>query len=126
MTQHFRLTLSLSADDLLIVTAYIEHAFDKAIPRQVPIPRPLIKRLREIAEADPTDAAFEHLIKGGTMDWDIENIGVDTVCIRSRPDGASLAKTVDVLGRLAPSCLTASILYEPVSVSQDPQGFALH
>lgn len=121
MKRHFRLTLSLSADDLLILTTYVEHSYDRALVGDPLLPHPLGRRLREIAHEDPTDTAFEHLVMRETLQWDIVTVGAETVTIATGPSGASLHQVLEVLGRIAPSCLEARILYDPVD---PPQGTA--
>lgn len=53
------------------------------------------------------------------LDWDIAGVGPVTVTIASRPRGASLPQVLDVLGRIAPSCLEHRILYEPTAPARD-------
>ncbi|MGE4404381.1 hypothetical protein [Pseudomonas sp.] len=119
MKHHFRLTLSLSANDLLILTAFVEHKYDLATLVDPVLPHPLGQRLREIANGDPTDTAFEHLVMRDTLDWDIAEVGADTVTVATRPRGASLPQVLEVLGRIAPSCLDGRIVFEPAEPAQD-------
>ncbi|WP_103727293.1 hypothetical protein [Novosphingobium sp. HII-3] len=126
MKRHFKLTLKLSPDDLLILTTYLEHAYDRALIGRCVMPGPLSRRLRELAAADPTDMGFHHLIMLMSPGWEISDVEGDAVTIVTGPAGASLAQTIELLGRLVPSCLETEIHYEPVGAAQDPEGNALH
>ncbi|WP_159983406.1 MULTISPECIES: hypothetical protein [unclassified Novosphingobium] len=122
MKRHFQLLLEVSADDLMILTAFLEHAYDRAHADPDRIPRPLAQRLREVAAADPTDAAFQYLAMVAQPEWEIADVAGDTLTIASVPGGASLADTVELLGRLAPSCLAAAFVYQPIEAPQASQG----
>jgi hypothetical protein len=114
MKRHFQLPLKVSADDLMILTAFLEHAYDRAHFNPDRMPRPLAQRLREVAAEDPTDAPFRYLVTVAHPEWEIADVAGDTLTIASSPGGASLADTIELLGRLAPSCLSCTFVYLPV------------
>jgi hypothetical protein len=126
MKRHFQLLLKVSADDLMILTAFLEHAYDRAHTDPDRIPRPLAQRLHELAAADPTDTAFEYLVMVAHPDWEIADVAGETLTIASGPGGASLANTVELIGRLAPSCLASAFVYLPIELTQGSEGVALH
>ncbi|WP_157222682.1 hypothetical protein [Novosphingobium sp. AP12] len=78
--------------------------------------------MREVAAADPTDAAFHYLVMVAQPEWEIADVAGDTLTIASVPGGASLADTVELLGRLAPSCLAPAFVYVPIKALQASQG----
>lgn len=122
MKRHFQLLLKVLGDDLMILTTFLEHAYDRSHTDPSRMPRPLAQRLREIAAVDPTDTAFQYLVMIARPDWEIADVAGDTLTIASVPGGASLADTVELLGRLAPSCLAAAFVYQPIEAPQASQG----
>jgi hypothetical protein len=126
MKHHFQLLLKVSADDLMILTTFLEHAYDRVTAEPDRMPRPLAQRLRDIAALDPTDAAFQHLVLARQPDWEIADVAGETLTIASGPGGASLADTLELIGRLAPSCLASAFVYLPIEQPQDAEGIALH
>jgi hypothetical protein len=126
MKRHFQLLLKVSADDLMILTTFLEHGYDRAHADPDRMPRPLAQRLRELSAIDPTDRAFQYQVLVALPEWEIADVVGDTLTIASGPGGASLADTIELLGRLAPSCLTSRLVYVPIEAPQASEGGALH
>lgn len=126
MKSHFLLTLSVSRSDLMILTTYLEHSYDRASTGSKTIPRPLAKRLRELSTAHPGNPALEYMVTAATPDFEIREMTDDTVTIATIDGGASLPRTLAVLGNLAPSCLENEIIYVPMDADRASTGPALH
>ncbi len=126
MKRRSQLLLKVPPGDLMILTTFLEHAYDRVTAEPDRMPRPLAQRLRDIAALDPTDAAFQHLVLATQPDWEIADVASDALTIVSGPSGASLADTIEVIDRLAPSCLASAFVYLPIEQPQDAEGVALH
>jgi len=113
-------------DDLMILTTFLEHSYDRAHADPDRMPRPPAQRLRELSAVDPTDRAFQYQVLVALPEWEIADVVGDTLTIASGPGGASLADTIELLGRLVPSCLASRLVYVPVEAPQDSEGVALH
>lgn len=126
MKCHFQLTLRISADDLMILTAYLEHAYDRTSTGAKAIPRPLARRLRELSAAHPANTALQHLVTAACPDFEIRAITDDAVTIATIGGGASLPRTLALLGSIVPSCLANDIVYAPLERARASASPALH
>jgi hypothetical protein len=126
MKRHFQLTLTLSRDDLTILGSYLEHVHGRVVADQTAIPGLLAGRLREIDLADPTDSAFQYLLKVASPRLTIDEVSGRTVVIGTSAGGTSLSTTIELLGRLVPSCLEGAIYYQPGDTPQRSGRVALH
>ncbi|MFC0205029.1 hypothetical protein [Novosphingobium soli] len=115
MTQHFTLTLELSAEDLLVLTAFLEHAQDRATGIPARMPRPLRDRLHALAAAYPADPQLEYLALAAAPSVTIADVGEADVTLATGPTGASLPRIIGLLIQLVPSCLAATMLYKPAA-----------